>query len=400
MPVDPSKFDAATKKLKTEWKRDLWRNGSSYPDILKIPTGSYELDWATYGGFPVGRWTRLWGSESTAKSLVTWNVVRNAQQIHTISQSRYAQLIEEAPNKKAKDILKRELEDILKRFPNGMKVAYYDVEGTYHPVWVKSAGVNTDDLEIMEGRIIEQIGDALAETMDSVHLHVIDSTTAASALRVLEGDVTQENRGVDAARWQEMFKRAEARFDTSENMVVYISQARMVQSGPTAGSEQPPGGRKMAFSSSLTLHMKKSSQLYRSEKGILMEKDQGNATISGMKEPDGVEVTARVVKSKTSPPFRTARMRLDFTGMKYDLGYELAEAGRFFGYVKDSGSWRYIADPVSGEVSDTKFQGEAGLRHYLAENEELSEKIRRAMLESRDSRAGDVPWDPIEDEEM
>lgn len=399
MPVDPSRFDEATRKLKAEWKQELWTKGSAYPDILKVPTGSYELDWATYGGFPVGRWTRLWGDESTAKSLVSWNVVRNAQNIHTISQERFGRLIDDAPNKKSKDILKRKLDDILKRFPNGMKVCYYDVEGTYHPQWVKSAGVNIDELEIMRGRIIEQIGDALTETMDSVHLHVIDSTTAASALRVLEGDVTQENRGVDAARWQEMFKRAEAKFDTSENMVIYISQARMVQSGPAAGSSQPPGGKKMAFSSSLTLQMKKSSQLYRSNKGILMDKDQGNASISGMKEPDGVEVTARVVKSKTSPPFRTARMRLDFTGMKYDLGYELAEAGRFFGYVKDSGSWRYIADPVSGELTDTKFQGEAGLRKHLEDNPDLAHTIQQKMLESRESRAGDVPWDPREDEE-
>lgn len=393
MPVDPTKFAEATARIKREWKQDLWRKGNDYPDLLRVPTGSYELDWATYGGFPVGRWTRLWGSESTAKSLVTWNVIRNAQNIHIISQDRFARLIEEATARRDKDLLKRKLDDIMSRFPDGMKCCYYDVEGTYHPEWVASMGVDIKELEIMEGRIIEQIGDALESTMSSCHLHAIDSTTSAISLRSLEGDVTQEPRGVDAARWQEMFKRAEARFDTRENMVIYISQARVVQQGPRAGSEQPPGGRKMGHSSSLTLHMKPSSWLYRSGKGILVDKDQSSETISGLKEPDGVEVTARVAKNKTAPPFRTARMRLDFANGRYDLGYELAEAGRFFGFIQDSGSWRHLADPATGERlggRENQFQGEAPLRERLRADVGLRERIRDAMLESRDSRAGDV----------
>src|SRR4051812_36364675 len=117
--IDVTKFDEATRKLEAAWKVKMARKGSDLPDIYTIPTGSYELDWAFYGGWAINRVNRVYGSESTAKTMLMWLMMRNAQNIHHIYRDRFEVKIANTPRDE-RGLLEEERDAFLARFPDGM----------------------------------------------------------------------------------------------------------------------------------------------------------------------------------------------------------------------------------------------------------------------------------------
>lgn len=391
MPVNPADFDKHSDKLMERYGSDLIRRGSEFSKVFTIPTGSHEFDWAMYGGVPIGRRTRLVGDEHTGKTHLIWCVIRNAQNIHHIYKERYARLIKEAETAKDKELLKELRDDIdifLERFPDGMECAYYNVEKQFHKDYVASKGVDVDRLRIVDSSVIETIGATCESLMGSIHLHAIDSTSSAISVRELTAEAEDEHRGVDASRWGAMFKRIEERFDSEENTLMYVSHVYYSQGGGRP-VEVAKGGRRLGYSSDMTVGFRRPAWLYRDKNGMLTDKDQAINTISGLKEPDGVEMVIRIGKSRVSPPFRTARSRIGFGDANFDTLYELSQAAKYFGVVQQAGGWIYLLDE-DGERGDDKFHGEAKWREHLREDAELREHILKLMREDGTSRAGAV----------
>lgn len=385
--VDVSKFDEATRKLEAAWKTRMARKGSEYPPVYTIPTGSDELDWAMYGGWAINRTNRVYGGESTAKTMLMWLMMRNAQNIHHIYRDRFEVQLSEANSNAEKNVLEEERDAFLARFPDGMEINYYNVENQFHPKFVQSWGVDTDRLNVIDGDVIEQICDAMQNYMSSVHVHVVDSTTAASPLRLINADPTDELRGVDAARWKDGLRQVEHHF-SEDNTLFLISQ---VTNNQETKAEEPVGGRKMNFSSSMSLHTKKGSWLYYDSKGILVNKKVAGETISGLKEPDGIEITARVAKSRVCPPLRTARTRMDlYRGLGIDKAYEISQAAKFYGIVEKNGPAYICLLDGNGEKIKPGFHGEAEFREYINENPDFVNEVKEIMMNSGDSRAGDT----------
>ena len=79
-------------------------------------------------------------------------------------------------------------------------------------------------------------------------------------------------------------------------------------------------------------------------------------------------------KSRVCRPFRSARVRIDFRDMQYDLGFELSKAAVFFGIVERNGAWFTVPN---GE----KYQGEKKLRQAILEDEGLQAEIRKAVFD-------------------
>lgn len=397
MAVDPSKFDEATRKLEGAWKTRMARRGSEILPVYRIPTGSYELDWAMFGGWAMDRWNRAYGDFSTAKSLLMWLMIRNAQNIHHIYRDRFDRWIHQAKEAgergRAKE-LATEKSVFLATYPNGMEVNYYNVEAQFHPDFVKQWGVDIDRLKVIDGDVIEQVCDAMQSYASSVHLHIVDSTTAASPLRLINADPTDEIRGADAARWKDGLRQVEHHAGEG-NTFVLISQ---VTSDQKTGAENPVGGRKMNFASSMSLHTKRSRWLYYDSKGVLVDKDVAAETISGLKEPDGIEITARVAKSRVSPPFRTARLRLDlYRGRGLDLGYEISQAAKHYGIVEKGGGHIFLLDE-SGVRVKPGFHGEAKFREYIRDNPDFVSRVYDRMMDSGDTRAGEIEGPEDDDE--
>lgn len=375
MPLDEALYQKVVTAMEKRWKsKEILRRADEYPSIKRVPFGSYELDYLSGRGCPAKRVTRLWGGESSGKSLVAWSVARNAQNIHIIVSEYYDRLAEFARQDGDKRLAKELIavrDSYLKIWPEGMDVVYYNVEQTFDEDFVRKAGLDLTRVKLLDDTVIETVGEGLENMIDAgADLHIIDSTTSAIPLDELNMETTEHRRGLEARRWSLMLRRAKQRMQSRENaMIIYISQVRIDQK---TNSEYPPGGKYMDHAADLSIHFHRGKWLWKDRNGILRDdsEDQEVASLSGMKEPDGVEVQCRAVKSRVCRPFLTGRSRLQFDGMKIDLDYELKEAAVYHGIVPKSaaGGWYTLPD-------GSKVQGEAKLRQAIAADLDLKQRI-------------------------
>lgn len=334
MPVNTQDYDEIVAKINRKYENTI-RTGNDFESAQRISTGSIELDVAMGGGLPIGRWSRFYGGYSSTKTLTTLSVIREAQK-------------------------------------QGLSCAYYNIEKQYDPKFTaEKIGVDIDKLVVVEGTTIEEITDKMEALFGVVHVHVIDSCTAAVSEDELNADVRDWRPGITARAWGKSFRRLNERFDANENTVIMIDQVR---TNFRTGAEEAPGGRILDHQSSMTVHFKKGGWLYRNGEGYLDEKATQSKGMSGQAEPDGIEIKARVQKSRVCRPFRTATMRLDLDTIEFDRVFELSKAARYYGLVDQKGAYYYYGDQ--------KFQGEKKLREFIMGDLTFQEEIRDKALEA------------------
>lgn len=306
----------------------------------RIPTGSLELDYATGGGIPIGRWSRFYGAKSSGKSIKCLNIIAEAQKM-------------------------------------GMICAYYNAEKQFTDDFAEMQGVDTNNLIINHGTIIENIGEILEGTMADVDLHVIDSCSSClSRVELADGLNEREYMAIRPRKWAQQFAFAHERFDTSRNTIILVDQVRTKIGGGPYTVLEPPGGKYMEHVSSMTIQFSSGSHLYYDKDNILDDvRNTKKKTLSGSTESDGIEVQAKVVKSRVCRPFKTARMKLDLNLLEFDHVDEYLKAAKFFGVVKSSGGWIQI-DGEEKSIRPREF------RAMLENDPEMQARIRDKMMEN------------------
>lgn len=336
MPVDPSSLDKALTAIKRTYGDDSIVKGNEKPVLRRIPTGSLELDYATGGGVPLGRWMHFYGPKSSSKTLTAWNIIAQAQAM-------------------------------------GLKCAYYNIEKQYDEVWCQKHGIDTENLELVQGAKIEEVGAKLETLLGSVHLHVIDSLAAAVSQEELLMKADEWRPGIGARSWGKVLRRANERFDDQENAVIMINQTRSTFG--YGGADQPTMGAAIGYIARLELAFRRSSWLFYDKNGVLSPDAPQGDSLTGDKEPDGIEFQVRVEKTAGfGRPQGTARMRLDYGTGQYDEMWTLVKGAKFYKLVDQAGSW-YTCP------GGKKVQGEAGLREYISANPKFADKIIKALLE-------------------
>lgn len=308
MTVDPTRLSDVLTAIEKKYGGDAAMWGNRFPEVATLTTGSLELDWAMGGGVPWGRFTRFWGGYSSAKSLVAMNVAREAQK-------------------------------------QGYDVTLYNVEKQYDPIYWKSRGVDVDNLLVIQASAIEEIGSALEGLLGARHVHIIDSTTAAMPLAVMEKQMEEETMGQAPRAWGKVLGKCEARLG-HDNMVIMISQARAAFG--YGGGEEAPGGMAMEHVSSMTVQFRRASWLFYDSNGNLSEEGQSGKTLSGRTEADGASYVARVQKSRVSRPLRQAEMWYDFAEREFDLHHDYLKAAKHFGIVEVKGGWYKLRGSDAG----------------------------------------------------
>src|SRR4051794_6450525 len=140
-PVDLDSFDAVVASINKKYENDL-RNGSDYEHPARIELPGIAANLAMGGGVPRGRISRFYGPYSATKTLHGWLLAAAGQSL-------------------------------------GLSCCYWNIEKQYDPDFAAQVGVDIDDLLIMEGTTIEEIGEKLEAMLSVVHVHIIDSCSAA-----------------------------------------------------------------------------------------------------------------------------------------------------------------------------------------------------------------------------
>ncbi len=333
-PIDEKKLEEKRKALeqaiqqieKVHGKGSIMKLGDGYSvKVEVIPTGCLALDAALgIGGLPRGRIVEIYGPESSGKTTVSLHVIAEAQKICGTA-------------------------------------AFSDAEHALDPEYAKKLGVNTEDLYISQPDNGEQaldIADYLVRS-NAVDIIVIDSVAALTPKSEIEGDMEQQNVGVQARLMSKALRKLTAIINKSKTCVIFINQLREKVGIMFGNPETTTGGKALKFYSSVRLDVRKKDAV--KDGGVII----GNKT------------AVKVVKNKLAPPFRTAEFEIIF-GQGISKEGSLVDLAIEKGVLQKSGSWISFNDEKIG-------QGRDKVITLLKSNPDLYNEIEALVKEKLDS---------------
>jgi recombination protein RecA len=291
--------------------------------IETIPTGSIAMDVALgIGGFPRGRVVEIYGPESSGKTTVALHAVANVQKAGGIA-------------------------------------AFIDAEHALDPSWAKRIGVNLEDLLVSQpsyGEEALQIAEMLIKS-NAVDVIVIDSVAALVPRAELDGEIGDSHVGLQARLMSQSMRKLTGAIAKSKTTVIFINQIRDKIGVVFGNPETTPGGRALKFYASVRIDVRRTGSIKEGEIAV------GNRT------------RARVVKNKIAPPFRDAEFDIMFDrGISYEG--DLIDLAALANVVEKTGAWYNYKSTRLG-------QGRENAKAFLAENKDLAEEIRQAVLTSK-----------------
>src|SRR6201997_2542691 len=302
--------------------------------IGAVSTGSLSLDVALgVGGLPRGRVIEVFGPESSGKTTLVYHVIAEAQR-------------------------------------RGGICAFIDAEHAMDPQYAKRIGVNIDDLLVSQPDTGEQALEICELLVRSGALDVvaIDSVAALTPRAEIEGEMGDAHVGLQARLMSQALRKLTGTLSKSRTIAIFINQLREKIGVMFGSPETTPGGRALKFYSSVRLDIRRIE------------------TIKDGAEAVGNRVRVKVVKNKTSPPFKQAEFDIMY-GKGISREGSLLDVAVDLGIVKKSGAWFTYEGEQLG-------QGRENAKVFLGTNLELmieiSEKVRQ-QVGVGDTPGVDVP---------
>ena len=284
----------------------------------RISTGSISLDIALGGGVPRSRVTEIYGPESSGKTTLSLHVIAEAQK-------------------------------------KGGLCAFVDAEHALDPEYAKRIGVKMKDLLISQPDSGEQALDIVESLVrnGNLDLIVIDSVAALTPRAEIEGEMGDQQMGLQARLMSKALRKLTAIAQKSDTAIIFINQTRMKIGVMFGNPETTTGGNALKFYSSVRVEVRRAAKIKSGDEII------------------GNRVKAKVVKNKTAPPFRTAEFDI-FYNEGISFYSDLVNTGVKYDVVKRSGAWFSYEDEKLG-------QGIDAAREYLKENKKTANKIKKEI---------------------
>lgn len=312
---------------KTYGAGTIMKLGESRPafDIQVIPTQSMRLNLALgVGGLPRGRVIEVYGPEGGGKSGLCLGVCAEAQKL-------------------------------------GGQVAYIDVECALDPVYAETIGVDLESLYYAQPSSAEQaleIADELIKTGE-IDVLVIDSVAALVPLVELEGEMGDQQMGLQARLMSKALRKLTASIAKTKTCCVFINQIREKIGVMYGNPEVTTGGRALRFYSSVRIEVRRGDFIKKGEKIL------------------GHIVKTSIKKNKVAPPHKTAEYAV-YYGVGIDVMDEIANLAISEGVIKKAGAWlSYIdeAGNIMERIEPCKWQGIEKFKEALRDNSEFYQEI-------------------------
>lgn len=319
-------LDLAIKQIdKAFGKGALMRLGDKeIVPIEAISTGSLGLDLALgIGGVPKGRIIEIYGPESSGKTTLALQITAECQK-------------------------------------QGGVCAFIDAEHALDVLYAQNLGVDIDNLLVSQPDYGEQALD-IVETIarsGAVDLIVIDSVAALAPKSEIDGEMSDQNVGVQARLMSKALRKLTGVLHKMNTTVVFINQIRMKIGTMGYGSpETTTGGNALKFYASVRIDVRKIASLKQGDNQI------------------GNRVKAKVIKNKVAPPFRQAEFDIMF-GEGISKEGELVDYGVRLDIIDKSGAWFSYGENKLG-------QGRENVKAKFIEDKnlarEIEEKIKSAI---------------------
>ena len=330
-------LDLAMKQIdKAFGKGTLMRLGDkNIEPIQSISTGSIGLDLALgINGIPQGRVVEIYGPESSGKTTLALQITAESQK-------------------------------------SGGVCAFIDAEHALDVGYAKNLGVDVENLLVSQPDYGEQALD-IVETIarsGAIDLIVIDSVAALTPKVEIEGEMNDQQVGVQARLMSKALRKLTGVLHKMNTTVIFINQIRMKIGMMGYGSpETTTGGNALKFYASIRIDVRRIATLKQGESQI------------------GNRVKAKVIKNKVAPPFRQAEFDIMF-GEGISKEGELVDYGVKLDIIDKSGAWFSYEDKKLGQGRENvkqKFKDEPELAN------EIEEKVRAAMGMSNIMEADEI----------
>jgi len=321
MAIEPEKgksVDLAISQIEKQYGRGsimrLGRDGAVI-DIPVISTGSLALDYALgLGGVPRGRVIEIFGPEASGKTTLALHIIAEAQ---------------------AKDGI----------------AAFIDAEHALDLTYARRLGVNIDDLLVSQPDNGEQALD-IAEILvrsGAIDALVIDSVAALVPRVEREGEMGDQQVGLQARLMSKALRKLAASINKSMTCVIFINQIRMKIGVLFGNPETTSGGNALKFYATQRLDIRRIASIQEGDKAV------GNRT------------RVKVVKNKVAPPFRMAEFDIIY-GSGISKEGDILDLGVGFDIVEKSGSWYSFNEERIG-------QGRENTRRFLGQHPDILKDI-------------------------
>ena len=288
-----------------------------------ISTGSLGLDLALgVGGLPKGRVIEIYGPESSGKTTLT---------LHAIAECQKA----------------------------GGVCAFIDAEHALDVGYAKNLGIDIDNLLVSQPDFGEQALEILETVIRSgaVDLVVIDSVAALTPKVEIDGDMDDQQVGVQARLMSKALRKITGLLSKMNCTVIFINQIRMKIGMTGYGSpETTTGGNALKFYSSVRLDIRRIATLKQGENSI------------------GNRAKVKVVKNKVAAPFKQAEFDIMF-GEGISKTGELVDYGVKLDIIDKAGAWFSYGDTKIG-------QGRENSKIFLRDNPAIAKEIEDKILNS------------------
>lgn len=284
-------------------------------DIPVISTGSLALDLALgLGGVSRGRVIEIFGPEASGKTTLGLHIIAEAQ---------------------AKDGI----------------AAFIDAEHALDLTYARKLGVNIDDLLVSQPDNGEQALD-IAEILvrsGAIDALVIDSVAALTPRAEIEGEMGDQQIGLQARLMSKALRKLAATINKSMTCVIFINQIRMRIGVMFGNPETTTGGNALKFYATQRLDIRRIASIQEGDKAI------GNRT------------RVKVVKNKIAPPFRMAEFDIIY-GSGISKEGDILDLGVGLDVVEKSGAWYSFNEERIG-------QGRENVRRFLSEHPDIVNDI-------------------------
>jgi recombination protein RecA len=252
----PGELSAVLNKIRKELGEKSVVLGSQVPNVRRLPTGVFEFDLATGGGFPFNRYSIVYGPESSGKTNLIYKAIAQAQRLP----------------------------------PPCNKAVFIDLEGTFDGGWASHFGVDLDTLIVAKPSYGEQavdMIDALVRANDVAFL-AVDSIAVLIAAKEVEGSTEKADVGTSALLIKRLSNKlaialSEEQKRDHEISVVLLNQTRFKIGVMFGDPETMPGGQTVKFNASLIIRISGKNKVVK----------EISATVPAFKE-----TTIRVKKAK------------------------------------------------------------------------------------------------------
>lgn len=304
-------------------ERILWGNDQRL-EIVKIPLGIDPLDRVIGGGFALGRFTELIGEWSSGKSLLSFFVLKSAQE-------------------------------------RGYACAYIDSERTFDPEWAAVLGVDTEKLLVPVPRTGESAFDILSRLCKArFGVVVLDSLASLAPSARLAEKEDKSLPALQARMINQGLMDVNAVNDTT--CIVLINQLRE-SIGGYGNPETLPGGKGQRFYASL---------MVRVRRGEWIEEDFPGRKEKEKKRRVGFHLKLIVEKNKQGGghQFDHAEVPFFFSGV-IDVVAGLVPMAIDMGVIRQEGANYYLFDE--------KVYGRKNLVEHIAKDPNLQERLREEL---------------------